>query len=221
MTMNATPMQRFGELHTALYTRFHLSSMALQAVNSGMSVLSFSPEQSLVIAYVRLHSEAQLVQRLIGLDEHDIDLQRHPLIELRLTETHLTLEFVLSSLAWWDQRNFIGKISIRRYRDELRDMLMTMPDETVIGHWHGTQLDRQHITIRHLRRPTVMQSWLNTFKDGHDVLRVGRWFDVRHAGADLLPQLFDTSKSLYALYRFISWTSRNDFQAFFKASNSW
>lgn len=215
MNNSASPLQRFGELHTALYTKFRKHNVALHAVNAGMSALSLTPEQALIFAYVRLYGEAQSVERQIGLQNPEIDLRRHPLIELRLTENHLTLEFVLTPLAWWDQRNLIGKIAMRHHRDELCRLLMSMPSEMIVGHWQGTHLDENHITLRHLRAPRVMEAWLQTFTDSQDVIRIGRWHGADALNGDVLPDLFDAARSLYAIYRFLAWTSRNDFQSFY------
>lgn len=217
MSNSTSPSQRFAELHTALYAKFRKHNINLQAVNTGMSAISLEPGQALVVAYVRLHSEAQTVERQIGLRSTDIDPQRHPLIELRLTEKHLVLEFVLSPLAWWDQRNLIGKLSVRRHREELRDLLLTLPPDMVLGHWHGLALDDQHLTMRHLRSPRVMDAWLQTFADGRDPVRIGLWLEAESLfNEDTLSELFDAGQALYLIYRFLAWTGRNDFQTFYE-----
>ncbi len=215
MNFVASPSQRFGDVHHALTANFRKHNIGLQAVNAGVSAVSYVPEQALVFAYVRLHSEAQTVERQIGLRSTEIDLQRHPLIELRLTDKHLALEFVLSPLAWWDQRNLIGKLSLRRYRDELRDLLLLLDPDMAIGHWHGLHLDDQHLTLRHLRAPRVMEAWLQTFSDGRDPIRIGLWLDAAALNDEELPDLFEQAQALYAVYRFTAWTGRNDFQSFY------
>lgn len=216
MNFIASPSQRFGELHQALSAKFRKYNISLQAVNAGMSAVSLVPEQALVFAYVRMHGEAQSVERQIGLRSTEIDLVRHPLIELRLTDRHLALEFVLSPLAWWDQRNLIGKLSLRRYHDELRDILLNLDADMVIGHWHGLHLDDTHLTLRRLRAPRVMDAWLQTLSDGRDPIRIGMWLDAETLTDDSpLPDLFEHAKSLYAVYRYVAWTGRNDFQTFY------
>lgn len=215
MNSIASPSQRFNDLHHALTAKFRKHNLSLQAVNTGMSAVSFVPEQALVFAYVRLHSEALTVERQIGLSGTEIDLQRHPLIELRLTDRHLALEFVMSPLAWWDQRNLIGKLSLRRYRDELRDMLLSFNAEMVTGHWHGLHLDEQHLTLGQLCSKHVMEAWLQTFSDGRDPIRLGMWFDAGRLNDDSVPDLFEAAQALYSVYRFTAWTGRNDFQSFY------
>ncbi|MBK8139307.1 MAG: hypothetical protein KA401_00565 [Anaerolineae bacterium] len=216
MNLATSPSHRFSEIHAALYAKLRNNSVNLQAVNSGMSVLSLEPEQALVFAYVRIHSEAQLVEKMIGLRSTEIDLQRHPLIELRLTERHLALELVLSPHAWWDQRNLIGKLSVRRHHDELRELLLALPQEMILGHWHGAALSDQHLTLRHLRSPRVMDAWLQTFSDGRDPIRIGIWQEASAInGPDAVADLFEAAQSLYGVYRFLAWTGRNDFQAFY------
>lgn len=215
MNFIASPSQRFGDLHQTLSAKFRKYNVSLQAVNTGMSAVSFVPEQALVFAYVRLHSEALTVERQIGLGGTEIDLQRHPLIELRLTERHLVLEFVMSPLAWWDQRNLIGKLSLRRYRDELRDMLLSFDPDMITGHWHGLHLDNEHLTLHQLRSPRVMEAWLQTFSDGRDPIRLGVWLDANVLNDASMPDLYEYAQSLYAVYRFTAWTGRNDFQSFY------
>ncbi len=215
MNSIASPSQRFSDLHQSLSAKFRKHNVGLQAVNTGMSAVSYVPEQALVFAYVRLHSEALTVERQIGLGGTEIDLQRHPLIELRLTDRHLALEFVMSPLAWWDQRNLIGKLSLRRYRDELRDLLLSFDPEMVTGHWHGLHLDDEHLTLGHLRSTRVMEAWLQTFSDGRDPIRLGLWLDANVLNSDSAPDLFESAQALYSVYRFVSWTGRNDFQSFY------
>jgi len=216
MNPAASPSHQFLEVHTSLYAKFRNNNIYLQAVNSGMSALSYEPEQALVFAYVRLYGEAQLVERMIGLKSTEIDLRRHPLIELRLTEKHLALEFVLSPLAWWDQRNLIGKLSVKRHHDELRDLLQQLPVEMILGHWHGTNLSEQHLTLRHLRSQRAMDAYLQTFADARDPIRIGLWQDAEAINSrEVVADLFEAVQSLYGIYKFLAWTSRNDYQAFY------
>lgn len=220
MTRTPNQLQRLTELHHALSGSFRKHNITLQAVNSGSSVVGTGTEQALVFAYLRQPNEAQTVQRQIGLRGSALALDRHPLIELRLTERHLTLEFVLPVAAWWDQRNLAGKLSLPRYRDEFATLLMSLDPDMAVGHWHGLLLDAQHLAIRQLATPRAMGAWLETFADGRDPVRIGCWLPADAIKRDVLPDLFPAARSLYAVYQFAAWTGRNDFQTFFHQQHS-
>ena len=87
---------------------------AQKASNVVFESASTSKKRGMIsIQYMRSRSQAIRVERLMGRDDtsnNGIEARRHPVIEVRLTPEHLTVELILSPYAWWDQQNFVGKI---------------------------------------------------------------------------------------------------------------
>ncbi|MDZ4766984.1 MAG: hypothetical protein SGI73_20795 [Chloroflexota bacterium] len=182
---------------------------------------------ALALDYLRSKDQAALVERLMGRDMPGsavtCDIRRHPLIELRLTPTHLAVELVLSPSAWWDQRNLIGKLSIPRHQDALRTLIQRMDSDMRFGFWNGIDLSDMHLTSRQLLRGTMLHDWMNTFGDGHDWLRIGVWYapdDAALREENIVGELVRRIGSLYTMYTFALWTSNNNFQSFYRAAST-
>jgi len=176
-----------------------------------------------VLAYTRSTEQACRIEKLMGREScrsaEDVNLRHHPAIELRLSPQHFVIELVVSPDAWWDQQNLVGKLSIARHRQTLRELLNKMDDEYRFGFWEGVELSDMQLENWQLLRGDVLNQWMGTFADRHDCLRVGIWmppekFTVESNNAG--NQVFRQMKSLYDLYRFVVWTSDNNFREFYK-----
>lgn len=174
------------------------------------------------MAFVRVSAEALAVQARIGLKGGTLRHEYHPRIELRLTPSELALEFMLPAQAWWDQRNLAGKLTMRRYRDEFRQLLLELDLATCVGHWHGHNRCDEHFTIEQLMRPRLMEAWMQTLTEGSEPLRIGRWYAVSELEPDMVPALARQVEKLNTIYRFAAWTSRNDFVSMYEQRfSSW
>jgi hypothetical protein len=164
-----------------------------------------------------------MVERLMGKEQighaGEIDTYRHPVIELRLTPEHFTIELLLSPAAWWDQQNFIGKLELPAHRVHLRAVMTGMERDFCSGFWQGVQLGDMHLTNAELLRGRILDEWMDTFADGQDWLRMGKWYDPSDPALDadhILGEVFTRINALYSLYTFLLWTSNNNFQAFYE-----
>lgn len=217
------------ELHKALYRRMRDHNWDLHpnwdknGMLVGRSAASSSNFVGLSMPYLRSREQAQLVERLMGRDGIDtplhVDIHRHPVIELRLTPEHLTVELVLAPSAWWDQRNLIGKLSVQRHREAFRHLLQRMDGDYRFGFWDGIHLSDLHVTNRQLLRGSILEEWMSTFSDGQDWLRVGVWYEPDHpslSASTVLSELTQRIGALNGLYQFMLWTSNNNFHSFYK-----
>jgi hypothetical protein len=222
---------KFTELHKLLHRRMRDLSWDLHpnwgkhSVICGRSAASSSAIQGITFPYLRSHEQAQLVERLMGRDNAthpaNLEISRHPVIELRLTPDHFAVDFILSPAAWWDQRNLIGKLSVARHRETLRSLIQRMDGNYYFGFWEGIYLSDLHLTNCQLLRGTFLDEWISTFADGHDWLRVGVWYELDDpvlAPDSIAHELFRRIGALYQLYHFALWTSNNNFQTFYNGS---
>ena len=166
-----------------------------------------------------------LVERLMGRDGSDmsanVDIYRHPVIELRITPENFAIELIMSPLAWWDQRNLIGKLSVDRHHETLRGFLQHIDGDYRFGFWDGTELSDMHLTSRQLLRGNILNEWMSTFADGQDWLRVGVWYepeDPALSTENILNETVQRVVALYKLYNFMLWTSNNNFQSFYRTA---
>lgn len=216
-------------LHTSLHRRIRDHNWDLHphwdrtAIITSHSAACSTAISGLTLSYLRSREQAQLVERLTGRDRltgvRNVEVNRHPVIEVRITREHLAVELVLSPTSWWDQRNFIGKLSIQRHRDTLRNILQRMNGEYYFGFWDGIHLSDAHLTNRQLLRGNILEEWMGTFSDGQDWLRVGAWYeagDPALATDTILSELVQRMSALYQIYSFALWTSNNNFQSFYK-----
>jgi len=221
MESTITTSDQLGQLHSALYAHIRKVNLHLQAVNPSQTLTSVYPQPTPTISYIRPRAEAQTVERLIGLSHgRGLEMKHHPVIELRLNEDWLTLELVLNPEAWYDQRNWLGKLTVRRYRDEFRELIATFPPQLRIGSWQGIAPTDRYLTSAQLRIPPVFEAWMGTYCDGRDWLRVGAWIPTAEITSDIEDELFKHAQALYRLHQYIAWTGRNDFYSLFRAEEN-
>jgi hypothetical protein len=223
---------KFAELHTSLRRRMRDHNWDLHAhweksqMISSRSAACSHWINGVTLPYFRSQEQARLVERLMGRDgvgfNASVDTHRHPVIELRLTPEHFAIELIVSPSSWWDQRNLIGKLSVARHRDTLRELLRRMDGDYRFGFWDGIHLSDMHLTNRQLLRGTILDEWMSTFADGQDWLRVGVWYepdDPALEAPQIISEIVQRVGALYGVYNFLLWTSNNNFQTFYKGSS--
>ena len=224
--------EKFGELHRTLYRRMRDHNYDLHPHwNKAAQVSNRSASCSgeiigLSLPYLRSKEQGVLVERLMGRDGVDLsaDIYRHPVIELRITPENFAIELIMSPLSWWDQRNLIGKLTVARHRDSLRTFLQHMDGEYCFGFWDGTALSDMHLTNRQLLRGSFLDDWMSTFADGQDWLRIGMWYEPEDPVLytdSILNEVVQRVVALQKLYTFMLWTSNNNFQSFYRKTNSY
>jgi hypothetical protein len=220
---------KLAELHTVIYPRLRNHDFDLHprwqksSVVSQESAASLEPEPALVLAYFRSREQAEKVERLMGRDRFaqagGVDPYRHPVIELRLTDEGFTVELVLSPYAWWDQRNFIGKLELPHHRRTFYDLLAQMDCDYRFGFWQGIHLDDQHVLTAELCRSAAFDAWIDTFSDRQDWLRIGKWYTLdawELSHERIADTVFEDIRALNRLYSFLLWTGNNNFQSFYE-----
>lgn len=175
------------------------------------------------IAYMRSEDQSQLVEKLMGIEPEGETrsraLVRHPVIEVRLSADALAIELIVSPDAWWDQKNLIGKMELRRQRDYLRRMLRSMDEQYRFGFWEGTHLSDMHLSTWQLLQGNVLTEWLGTFADEQDWLRLGVWYDSASLdlrNPDVAHLVWQHVTELYQVYEFLLWTSNNNYHDFYE-----
>lgn len=217
------------ELHNAVYPRLRNHGVDLHprwqkaSVVVQESAAALEQSSALVLPYFRSREQAEMVERLMGKENiaqsGGVDTFRHPVIELRLTPYSFAIELILSPYAWWDQQNFIGKLELPHHRATFRQILMEMDGDYCFGFWQGLELSEMHLCNAQLRRGNILDEWMNTFADGQDWLRVGRWYEPEASALHpsyITSEVLNTIKSLNRLYHFLLWTSNNNFQDFYE-----
>jgi hypothetical protein len=215
------------ELHTAVHPRLRNYNLDLHPRWQKASIIvhesaaALEPSSALVLPYFRSREQAEMVEGLMGKDQFlgGVDTYRHPVIELRLMPDSFAIELVLSRYAWWDQQNFIGKLELPHHRTTFRQILLEMDDDYRFGFWQGIELNDMHLTTAEMRHGRILDEWMDTFADGNDWLRVGRWYEPESPAlhpSHLLVEVFETIKTLNKLYTFLLWTSNNNFQDFYE-----
>lgn len=221
---------KLAELHKLLHRRLRELNYDLHPQSpmpiSNRSATSLHDDHSVVLTYMRSKEQIGLVERLMGRDGlnlgDDGNIYRHPVIELRLTPTHFAAELVISPYAWWDQQNFIGKLSVQRHRETFRSILQRLEGDFRFGYWEGVELKDMHLTTYQLIRTNHLNDWTSTFADGQDWLRIGAWYEPQDPAlepGEILKELTRRVGGLYTLYTFILWTSNNDFHSFYHRIN--
>jgi hypothetical protein len=220
---------KFFDLHTAILPRVRNYNLDLHprwqksSIISQESAACLEQTSTLVLTYFRSHEQAELVERKMGKEPNSqssgVDTYRHPVIELRLTPDHFAIELILSPYAWLDQQNLIGKLDLAHHRSTFRNLLRNVPGDYCFGFWNGLHLGDMQLTVSDLLRGRVLEEWMDTFADGQDWLRVGKWYSPEDPVLDasaILPEIFNTIKSLHSLYTFLLWTSNNNFSDFYE-----
>lgn len=230
--VNFTNDQLFSKLlniHEGLLPRVRNYNLDLHPhwqkslIVSQESAASPDESNSHVLTYFRSREQAEMVERLMGKDRvainGDVEMHRHPVIEMRFAPEHFAIELILSPYAWWDQQNFVGKLDLPAHREGFRSLLSELDPNYRFGFWHGTDLDDMHLTVGQLLRGRVLDEWIDTFADRLDWLRLGKWYDLQDPVLEtnhILLEAFETVRSLHAVYNFILWTSNNNFHTFYE-----
>lgn len=220
---------RLEGLHTAIQPRIRNHNLDLHPrwqkslTISQESASAIGEHDSQVLTYFRSREQAEMVEKLMGKDDvsvsGNVETYRHPVIELRHTPDYFAVELILSPYAWWDQQNFVGKLSISNHRAAFRNILSGMNTDYRLGFWNGTHLGDMHLTIGQLLKGRIMDEWIDTFADRLDWLRIGKWYSAEDPALDT-PQIsvdaFEAVKELNEIYSFILWTSNNNFHDFYE-----
>ncbi len=221
--------EKLHHLHSALLPHIHNASLALHLYRARpRSDVSFKPTvsvheaQAASLIYYRGETQATVIERLMGRELAGSDLKlearRHPAIEIRLTPTHYTVELVLSPDAWWDQRNLLGKLTVKRHRDTFFEHLRKLDGQTCLGFWGGIQLSDMHLKVEKITRVEILADWMDTFAVGKDWFRLGRWYepdDPALAEARIVDETMRQVRALYPLYEHLLWSSDNNFHSFY------
>lgn len=215
-------------LHEALVGRMRLRDIDLTPYDKNGVVLT---QESVVthqatpdvftLSYFRSPDQAKRVEDLMDIMDKDttIDICRHPVIEIRLTPECFAVELVLSPSAWWDQQNLVGKLEIDRQQHALRQIVSQMDTSYCFGFWEGLHLGEMHLTSWEVAQSGVLREWMNTFADGLDWLRFGKWYALDSECLDescIVDEVLDRISELYRVYEFILWSSNNNYQPFYE-----
>ncbi len=225
------------QLHDGLYTHINSTKMELYPhISDKRTVVSFksaseTPDTGAIteiglitMSYFRGDEEARRIERLMGRDVIGenapiIEAFRHPVIELRLTPEHYVVELLLSPEAWWDQRNFAGKLTIDRHHVAFYNLLGKLGSDYILGFWQGVKLSEMHLNSGQLPPIQIFDQWMSTFSVGKDWMRVGFWYkagDNALTQDNVVAETFKRVRDLYELYSFILWTTVNNFRSFYK-----
>jgi hypothetical protein len=216
------------DLHKQIYVRMQINDIELsiitapeQAVQS-VSVSDLEATNVLTVAYLRNRGQALNVERLMGREElantQNIEARRHVVIEMRLSPAGFAIELLLSPDAWWDQENLVGKLSIARHKQDFYTILRALPFQYCLGFWKGHHLSDMHLKAAHFQHPRIMNEWMSTFQPGADWFRLGIWYgfdDVVLEEEQIIAELIRQIRRLYELYKYIAWSSDNNFREFY------
>lgn len=224
---------RLCELHTHIVEALRQQDIPLVAWMSENcepqlgTATSLDAVSSIGIAYSRDKTQAVIVERLLGREEiaglNTVEIHRHPVIEVRLTATHLTVEYVLSPDAWVDQQNLAGKLSVSRHRQEINSLLKALDVGYCMGFWEGEHLSEMHLTTPQFQHPRVLEEWMSTFEPNADWFRLGAWYaldDEAVSSEQIVETVLNDVRALYTVYETFLWTSDNNFREFFSDVNS-
>lgn len=219
---------RMEALHRVLHERLQQYNVALypnpqtgKAV-SAQTLTSPLPQDALTIIYTRNHAQAATVENLMGRDSVNVSstvrLLHHPVVEVRLSPEHLAVELVVAPTAWYDQQNFVGKLSIKQHREDFYNLLEKVPGRCLMGLWGGLRPQDSHIDLSKLPPKVLLYEYLDTFAAGRDWLRFGYWYEPADEdinAARISATLYANIEALYAAFRFIAWTGDNNFRRFY------
>jgi hypothetical protein len=209
--------EMLNQLQTALSARFQKYSISFDVTYTTESAAEFQGNNNPTVTFHRPFEEAQNVEQLLGYEYpiSELNVRRHPVIELRRHKNGLVMEFILPPDAWWDQENFIGKLTINRHRQTFRQIIQKLSEDFCIGFWSGVNLDDLVLNPFQASHSSVFDQWVSTFCCGQNWFRVGVWYDeVDEVTPELVAELFDKAQRLVRIYDFISWKGSNDYRAF-------
>jgi hypothetical protein len=189
---------------------------------SRLSVSCREPGQALSLQYWRSGTQAEVVERMMGRDiysREDIEVNRHPVIEMRIAPDHFALELILTPDARIDQQNLAGKLKVERHRRTFFQLLQRLGGDYRMGFWQGIELGEMHLQADQFRWIQVLDEWISTFSPGTDYFRVGVWYDPDDevlSDERIVPELVEHFKTLHSLYVYLLWTSDNNFRSFYQ-----
>ncbi len=226
-----TAMTKLSHLHDRLHPQLVNNGLDLHPVKQPNNIVfesaSTSTKRGIIsLQYMRPRAQAIRVERLMGRDEtsnNGIEARRHPVIEVRLTPSHLTVEMILSPYAWWDQQNFVGKMSVDRHRANFYDLLKKLDDETKVGYWRGVALEEMYVKVSQIYNPNIWNEWFDTFDPGKDWFRLGVWYTPEAddlSEETIIGELTRQIRGLYTLYDDILWSSNNNYREFYKGGDN-
>ena len=224
-------VEKLGQIDDKLQSRLTSMGLNLHPVKQSSNVVFESASTSnkrgmIALQYMRSRSQAIRVERLMGRDEtsnNGIEARRHPVIEVRLTPHHLAVELIMSPYAWWDQQNFVGKLTVDRHRLNFYQLLKKLSPETKIGYWRGSELDEMHVQVDQLTRQHIWDEWIGTFDPGKDWFRVGIWYSPEAeviSQDSILDELTNQIRKLYTIYDDLIWSSDNNYRDFYSSSRT-
>jgi len=224
-------VQKLSDLHDHIYPQLANNGLDLHPAKPHNNVVFESASTStkrgmIALQYMRSRPQAIRVERLMGRDEtsnNGIDARRHPVVEIRVTPSFLTVEMILSPYAWWDQQNFLGKMSVDRHRANFFELLKRLDDETKIGFWRGVELEEEYIKSSQLYNQRIWNEWIDTFDAGKDWFRIGFWYapEADEISTDTIQdELIRQLRGIYTLYEDLIWSSDNNYREFYNASGS-
>ena len=227
-------LQKLEDLHQKIYPQLVNNTIELYPfVTKKDHIVTFSSASTsttrgmMAVQYMRPKTQAIRVERLMGRDDtsssNGIEARRHPIIEVRVTPPYLTVELILSPYAWWDQQNFVGKLTIKRHKQAFYQLLKKLDGDYRIGYWRGIQLNEMHIKVSQLYRQSIWDEWLDTFDPGKDWFRIGIWYEPEAEAiseANIHSELVKQIKGLYAIYNEILWSSDNNYREFYRSTSS-
>jgi len=219
---------RMVKLQRALSARMKIARMALHpnpVVAGGVwrrSAAAPLEKESMTITFMRSQADAETVERSMGHDDFQkqgaLDPCRHPVIEVRLTADHFSIELIVAPDAWYDQRNFVGKFSVNEHRTGLCKLVGKFEDPYYIGFWSGIYPNDMHLTTDKLPPHRILCEFFDTFAAGRDYLRVGRWYDVEDPGLSEMTieeTVFRNICELYTVYNYVLWSGNNNYHKFY------
>ena len=182
-----------------------------------------SEQEAMTITYMRSQADAEAVERGMGHDGLQsagaLNPYRHPVIEVRMTADHFTVELIVSPDAWYDQRNFVGKFTVNDHRTALCKLVSKFEDTYYIGFWSGIYPNDMHLTTDKLPPNRILCEFFDTFAAGRDYLRIGRWYEVEDPALSekmVEEVVFKNIRELYPVYNYVLWTGNNNYHKFYQ-----
>lgn len=224
-------VQKLATLNSQIFPQLSNYGLDLHPAKTNNNVIfesaSTSTKRGMIsLQYMRSRPQAIRVERLMGRDEtsnNGIDARRHPVIEVRVTPSFLTVELILSPYAWWDQQNFVGKISVDRHRQRFFELVQRLDGETKIGFWRGIQLEDVYVKVNQLKNQRIWNELIDTFDPGKDWFRVGLWYTPEAeeiSSENIQEELVSQIRNIYAIYEEVIWSSNNNYREFYNASGN-
>jgi hypothetical protein len=173
------------------------------------------------LRYLRSGDDVKALEGLMGvpapLDHTETQYTKHPMIDVRIDDSFIAVELLLTQWAWWDAQNFKRKIvGYAAERERFIQLLRELGHDYIFGGWPDTQKPDLVTTAADLADDDRLLDWLAAFEPGADWLRLGIWYrdpaDLRlHAGR-IPAELLYRFAQLYPVYQFLLWSPRNNYR---------